>query len=62
MTTILDYRRNFPVTKQYRRQRDGISAQLGVLSMWAVAGLALTGLAFELGFGTDVMQALAASG
>jgi hypothetical protein len=62
MTTIVDYRYLVPVTKRNMRQRDGTSTHLVVLSLWAVAGLALTGLTFVLGFGAEVVRALGASG
>jgi hypothetical protein len=62
VTTTLDYQHNLSATEQYARPRDCIFAHLGMLSMWAVAGLALTGLAFALGFGAEVVQALAVAG
>jgi len=62
MTTIVDHRYIMPVTKPNMRQRDGTSMYLTILSLWAVAGLALTGLTFVLGFGTEVVRALVASG
>jgi len=62
MTATLDYRRNFSATNQHRRRRDDILAHLGMLSMWAVVGLALTTLTFAFGFGTEVTQALAIAG
>lgn len=62
MTATLDYRRNFPATQQYWRRRDDILSQFGMLSIWAIVGLGLTGLTFAFGFGTEVMQALAIAG
>jgi hypothetical protein len=62
MTASLDYRRNLLATKQYIHQHDDISAHFAILSMWAVVGLAATGLTFMLGSGADVVQSLAAAG
>ena len=62
MTTTLDYRCNVLATKQYGRRRDDTSAHLGMLSLWAVVGLALAGLAFALGIDTEMVGALAAAG
>jgi hypothetical protein len=49
-------------TRQCGCRGDRIFAHLGMLSLWAIAGLALTGLAFALGFGAEVAQALVVAG
>jgi hypothetical protein len=37
-------------------------ADLGMLCLWTVFGLAVTALVFALGFGPEVVQALATAG
>lgn len=39
-----------------------LATEVIVLGLWAAAGLALTGVAFALGFGAELTQALAAAG
>jgi hypothetical protein len=62
MTTFLDYRAAIAPARPSIRRRDGFLVPLGILCLWTLIGLTLTGVAFMLGVGPDVIQALHAAG
>jgi len=62
MMTTLDYRRSIPASIEDGCRGSGDAVALPALFMWAIIGLALTALTFALGFGEDVIHALAAAG
>jgi len=39
-----------------------LATEMSVLCLWAAVGLGLTGVLFALGFGQEVIQALASAG
>lgn len=39
-----------------------VPAEFGLVCLWAVLGLTMVGLIFALGFGAEVVQALAVAG
>lgn len=41
---------------------DGMTTDLGILCLWAALGLTMTAVVFALGYGAEVIQALAVSG
>ena len=59
MTTILDYACDVPAAKQ-TIGKHGVSMHWGLLSTWSVVGLALSGVMVALGFGAELVRALAA--
>lgn len=60
--TTLAYRYDASVRKQNIRLRDDVSTHWGVLTTCSAVGLALTALMFVLGFGEELVWALAAAG
>jgi hypothetical protein len=59
MRTAAEYGHRKPIAFQRISSQD---ADIVMLCLWAVLGFALTGLAFALGFGAEVVQALTAAG
>jgi hypothetical protein len=62
MTTSLDYRSARAPARAIIGRQENFLVPLGILCLWALIGITLTGLAFILGVGPDVIQALHAAG